>query len=405
MKALVYRRSVPLYLIGRTLSGVRPRSFFPWLAPVRLTEISSPKDGGGLVKLRSRLCGICGSDLNLLRGRESFLLEPYSSFPAVLGHETIAEVVSAPADSEWHTGDRVVVEPLLSCSQRGLPQCGFCAPGFYNLCENFAHAGRVASGPVMGYNSTFGGGMAQYLAASPERLIRVPDTVPDERAVLADSLASALQPVLDHFPEDGQSVIVFGAGILGQHIIRILRALGSRARLTIVARHSFQQKLAKNGGADMILASPNRAELGKAVGADLLRTTLGGGNLEGGADLVFDCVGSTHTFQESLLALRGRGTYVMVGTAATLGPIDFSSLWFRELKITGSSSYSSGEFKGRKVRTYQLAMDLLAGNYPADGLLTHIYPLSAFALAFKTAFNKSGYKSMKVAIDPRTDAD
>jgi threonine dehydrogenase-like Zn-dependent dehydrogenase len=49
-----------------------------------------------------------------------------------------------------------------------------------------------------------------------------------------------------------------------------------------------------------------------------------------------------------------------------------------------------------------MAMDLLAENYPCDGLLTHIYPLSAFARAFKTAFDKSGHKSVKVALDPRT---
>jgi threonine dehydrogenase-like Zn-dependent dehydrogenase len=229
----------------------------------------------------------------------------------------------------------------------------------------------------------------------------VPNTVPDEKAVLADSLASALQPVLDHFPEDGQTALIFGAGVLGQHIIRILRALGSRARLTVIARHRFQQDLAKLGGADIIMPSPDRAELGRAVGARLLPTTLGGGNLEGGADIVFDCVGSTHSFQESLLALRGRGTYVMVATAGSLGRIDFSSLWFRELRVTGTSSYSIGCFKGQRMRTYQMAMDLLAGDYPCDGLLTHTYPLNAFAQAFKTAFNKSAHKSVKVAIDLR----
>jgi threonine dehydrogenase-like Zn-dependent dehydrogenase len=367
-------------------------------------EVPFPKNERKWATLRNRLCGICGSDLGLLHGKESFLLEPYASFPAVLGHETVAEVESAPEESGWLTGDRVVVEPLLSCAERGLCSCTFCAQGFSNLCENFAEDGSVAPGPVIGYNSSFGGGMAQFMSASPARLIRVPDSVPDERAVLTDSLASALQPVLDHFPKDDQTVVIFGAGALGQHIIRILRALGSRARLTAIARHPFQQELAKLGGADMVLSTPSRAELGKAVGARFLPTTLGGGNLEGGADIVFDCVGSTHSFQEAILALRGRGTYVMVATAGTLGPMDFSSLWFRELRVTGSSAYGSGEYKGQRVRTYQMAMDLLASDYPCEGLLTHIYPLSAFAQAFKTAFDKSGYKSVKVAIDLRNIA-
>ncbi len=230
------------------------------------------------------------------------------------------------------------------------------------------------------------------MLASPRRLIRIPDSLTDDKAVLADSLASALQPILDHFPRDDQTVVVFGAGILGQHAIRILRALGSKARLAVVARYPFQQELARNGGADLVLGSPGRAELGKAVGAKFIPTTLGGGNLEGGADLVFDFVANRRSFQEALLALRARGEYVMVGTAGSIGRLDFSSLWFRELRVTGSSCYAFGNHEGQRVRTYQMAVDLLAKGYPTEGLLTHTYSLNAFAGAFKTAFNKSGYK-------------
>jgi erythritol/L-threitol dehydrogenase len=404
MKALVYRRSVPLYLLGRILGRIQPRRFFPRLAPFGLREIPVPRNQRDWVLLKNSLCGICGSDLGLLRGMESFLLEPYASFPAVLGHEIAAAVVAAPKDSQWNTGERVVVEPLLSCAERGMAPCRFCSQGSYNLCESFT-AGNLAAGPVIGYNRSLGGGMAEFMLAPPGRLIRIPDSLTDEKAVLADSLASALQPILDHFPRDDQTVVVFGAGILGQHAIRILRALGSRARLAAVARYPFQQELARNGGADLVLKSPNRGELGKAVGAKFIPTTLGGGNLEGGADLVFDFVASRRSFQEALIALRARGKYIMVGTAASIGPVDFSSLWFRELRVTGSVSYAFGNYEGQRVRTYQMAIDLLAKGYPTEGLLTHTCSLSEFARAFKTAFNKSGTKSVKVAIDLRKIAN
>ena len=108
------------------------------------------------------------------------------------------------------------------------------------------------------------------------------------------------------------------------------------------------------------MSSPSRTLLGAAVGARLVDTTLGGGNLEGGADLFFDCVGSTGSLQEGLLTLKGRGTYVMVGTAGTLGPVDFSSLWFRELKLTGSAMFAHGVCQGQTVRTYDKAVELLA---------------------------------------------
>ncbi len=145
MKALVYRRSVPLYLLGRILGRIQPRRFFPRLAPFGLREIPVPRNERGWVLVKNSLCGICGSDLGLLRGTESFLLEPYASFPAVMGHEIAAAIVAAPKDSQWNTGDRVVVEPLLSCAERGMPPCRFCSQGSYNLCES-STTGNLAAG-------------------------------------------------------------------------------------------------------------------------------------------------------------------------------------------------------------------------------------------------------------------
>ena len=131
-------------------------------------------------------------------------------------------------------------------------------------------------------------------------------------------------------------------------------------------------------------------------------TTLGGGNLEGGADLFFDCVGSKSSLQEGLLTLRGRGTYVMVGTAGALGPVDFSSLWFRELKLTGSAMYAHGVCQGQTVRTYEKAVELLArGDYPCRGLVSHLFPLADYRRAFQAAFDKRRHHSLKVVLDLR----
>jgi threonine dehydrogenase-like Zn-dependent dehydrogenase len=399
MKALVYHRSVIRYLLAKGLNRFWPRTFFAGVAPLKLQEIEFSPPGPDWVVLRPRLCGICGSDLRLLKGAESFLLEPYASMPAVLGHEVIAEVAEAPLGSEWRSGDRVVVEPVLPCAVRGVPPCRYCAQGAYNLCENFL-TGELAPGAVLGFTRGAGGGMAQMMAAHPSRLVRLPDNLPDEVAVLTDSVASALQPVLDNWPSDRQSVVVYGAGIIGQHLVRLLRALDSGARVTMVARYPFQAELARAGGADVVMSNPGRTQLGEAVGARLVPTTLGGGNLEGGADLFFDCVGSSGSLQEGLLALRGRGTYVLVATAGALGPVDFSSLWFRELKLTGSSMYAHSDFQGQKIRTYEKAVELLArGDYPSQGLISHRFRLTDYRRAFQTAFDKRRHQSLKVVLD------
>ena len=401
MKALVYSRSVCRYLLAKGLNRFWPRTFFARLAPLKLQEMEFSPPGPAWVVLRPRLCGICGSDLRLLKGAESFLLEPYASLPAVLGHEVVAEVAEAPPGSGWAAGDRVVVEPVLPCAVRGVPPCRACAAGAYNLCENFLE-GDLAPGVILGFTRGVGGGMAEMMAAHPSRLVRVPDNVPDEVAVLTDSLASALQPVLDNFPEDRHTVVIMGAGIIGQHLLRLLRALGSKARVVAVARYRFQEELALAGGADVIMSNPSRALLGEAVGARFVPTTLKGGNLEGGADLFFDCVGSKNSLQEGLLTLRSRGTYVLVGTAGVLGPVDLSSLWFRELRLTGSSTYAHGVCQGQTVRTYEKAVELLArGDYPSQGLVSHLFRLADYRRAFKAAFDKRRHQSLKVALDLR----
>ena len=403
MKALLYRRSVPRYLACALASKLAPRRFFSSLAPLSLEIVpfDLPK---GWVALTPRLCGLCGSDLGLLRGVESPLLEPYASLPFILGHEMVADLGQDVPELGLRAGARVVVEPGLPCAVRGVPDCPSCREGRYNRCERFLD-GDLPPGSFLGFTRRAGGAMAERTAAHPSRLLAVPDGLRDEDAVLTDSLASALQPVLDHFPKDGSTVLIYGAGIVGQHVLRCLRGLGSRSRILVAARHPVQVALAREGGADAAISPRSRNELAEAIGARYVPTTLGGGNIEGGVDVVFDCVGASRTFGDGLLALAAGGTYVMVGAGARLSDVDISSLWFRELTIAGSSGCATGpdpRRPGERVRTYALALELLAsGTYPTAGLLSHTFPLGQWRQAFGTAFDKRGTGSVKVALDLR----
>ena len=403
MLALHYRRSVPRYLASMLASKLAPRRFFPSVAPLALENIPFDPPKGWLA-LRPRLCGICGSDLGLLRGLESPLLEPYASLPFILGHELVAELEQDAPQLGLTAGTRVVVEPGLPCETRGLPPCPSCQAGRYNRCERFLD-GDLPPGSFLGFTRRAGGGMAERTAVHPSRLIAVPDGLCDEDAVLTDSLASALQSVLDHFPADGATVLIIGAGIVGQQVVRSLRGCGSQCRILVAARHPVQAVLAKAGGADMVLATRTRQELAAGIGARYLPTSLGGGNIEGGVDVVFDCVGSSRTFGDGLLALAAGGTYVMVGAGSRLTDVDISSLWFRELTIAGSSGCATGpdpRHPGQRVRTYALALELLAtGRIPTKGLLTHTFALTDWKQAFQTAFDKRTAMSVKVAFDMR----
>jgi len=400
MKALVYHYSIPRYLLSAFFSKIQRRRFHHLVTPLKYQDVDFKPVRPGWVTIKTLMCGICGSDLNLLKGSESMLLEPYASLPAVLGHEVLG-VVEDPAGTGLAKGQRVVIEPVLDCAVRELPPCPSCERGDYNLCENFLD-GALPPGSFLGFNAGASGGMAEMTAAHPSKVLPVPDCVSDEDAVLVDSMASVMQPILENFPEPGSTVVVWGAGVLGQHAVRCLRAMGFAGRLLCVARHGFQADLALEGGADEVLRSPDRKALAKACGGRFIPTAMGGGNVEGGADTVFDCVASTGTFRESLLALRARGRYVMIGTAGDLGKTDVSSLWFRQLTVTGTAGYSTAMWNGERVRTYQVCLDLLAsGGYPARGLLTGLYRLDEWKKAFQDSFDKRGSASMKAAFDMR----
>jgi threonine dehydrogenase-like Zn-dependent dehydrogenase len=401
MKALVYHRSIPRYLLSAFFSKLQRKRFHHLVTPLGLEEIPFEPARPGWVTIKTRLCGICGSDVNLLKGAESMLLEPYASLPMVIGHEVLGTVECAPEGSNLAHGQRVLIEPVLDCACRELPPCRFCAKGEYNLCENFLD-GALPPGSFLGFNSKASGGMAETCAAHPSKVLAVPDCLSDEDAVLTDSMASVMQPILENFPEPGDTAVVWGAGVLGQHAVRCLRAMGFSGRIVAVARHGFQADMAKSGGADTVLRSPSRQDLAKACGGRFVPTTMGGGNVEGGADVVYDCVASSGTIQESLLALRARGRYVMIGTAGEIGRADVSSLWFRQLQVTGSASYATVAWNGERVRTYQVCLDLLAsGAYPTQGLLTGLFRIEDWKRAFQSTFDKAGSGSMKAAFDFR----
>lgn len=190
MKALVFRYSLPRLAATRVIGVLSTRSYLaPW-SSFRLEEVDAPRlPADDWVILRTRLAGICGSDAKqvFLRGDRDNPLTALVSFPQVLGHEAVAIVErTGPDVRALQPGQRVVVNPWLSCGPRGLEDaCDACADGDYQLCRRFTegalppsiHLGNCAASP---------GAFAPFFAAHESQCIPVPDGVSDEQAVLAD---------------------------------------------------------------------------------------------------------------------------------------------------------------------------------------------------------------------------
>ena len=209
----------------------------------------------GWARVRPSLSGICGSDLGVITGSTSLYFAALASMPYVPGHELVGTLLDDCEDLP--KGTRVVLEPVLACAARGLAPCDQCADGRTNLCDRIT-VGHVAPGLQTGFCSDTGGGWGEEMMAHRSQLHPVPDSLSDERAVLVEPLACAVQLARRAEVPAGGHVLVSGAGAVGLFATLALRELTPAGRITVVAKHSRQRELARLFGATDV-AVPDEA--------------------------------------------------------------------------------------------------------------------------------------------------
>src|SRR5262249_11561902 len=176
-------------------------------SPVGLRDVPDPVPlHDDWVITRPRLTGICGSDskqilLDFGEGDTDNAMAAFCSFPQVMGHEVVADVVALGAAARGlEIGQRVVLNPWLSCGPRGIePLCPACESGDYSLCWSFTD-GDIKPGIHTGVSADVTGGYAELMPAHHSMLFAVPDSVPDELAVFADPFSVSLHAITRHPP-------------------------------------------------------------------------------------------------------------------------------------------------------------------------------------------------------------
>ena len=391
----------------KLVGGRLPRltgGWMPWLA---LRDYPIPElRGPNWVRLRPQLAGICGSDLALLTGRASPILSPFASFPAILGHEVVAIVEEAGSGAGIRAGERVVVDPVISCFVRGLDPCPACLGGAQALCLHAAE-GDLSPGMLIGYCHDLPGGWSTSMLAHASQLHRVPHAVSDESAVLAEPLACGLHAVLAAPPDAKQRVLVVGGGTIGLGVVMALRQVQSDADITAVVRHPIQARLAERLGATRVVVDrrgdgPQRAAV-EVAGAIRHRPIVGASVYTGGFGLVYDCIGSGASIDSSLRATAARGRMVVLGTAGELQRLDLTLAWARELRIIGSYVYGRENSLPGAPHTIDHLLSWLAeaDAPPVAELVTHRFELERWRVALAAALGKGRHASVKVAFDQR----
>jgi len=395
--------------------GVATNHLLAGLARTPMRLVDDMPDPGFLlpdwVVTRPRLTGICGSD-----AKQVFMdwgevrtpdnpMKAFFSLPQVLGHEVVADVVALGPEAEGlEVGDRVVLNPWLSCGPRGVqPPCPACERGDFSLCASFS-VGPIAPGIHTGTSKDASGGYAQLMPAHDSMLFKVPAGVPDELAVFADPFAVMLHAITRHPPPPDGKVVVYGAGALGTCATAILRALYPDVAVLVVARFDAQAELARKLGATVIGHEPALAVVERAV-------EWSGGVLQpsdglpmaypGGIDVVYDTVGKQETFEVGTRVLRARGTHVKAGVH---GPTfwEDTPLYFKEISLVGSNAFGFEDVDGVRKHGIEHYLDLTAaGRVDLTGMLTHTFALDDWRDAFTALATQDASGAIKVAFDFR----
>jgi threonine dehydrogenase-like Zn-dependent dehydrogenase len=366
------------------------------------------------VVTRPLLTGICGSDskqilLDFGEGDADSAMSGLCSFPQVMGHEVVAEVVELGPEAEGlDIGQRVVLNPWLSCRPRGIePLCPACQDGDYSLCWSFA-SGDISTGLHTGVSSDATGGYAELMPAHPSMLFPVPASIPNEQAIFADPFAVSLHSVTRHPPPAGGKALVWGAGALGSCAIAILRALYPDVEVAVVARFDAQADFVAKLGAHHVVRLGPREELLEELAAwsgGVLRPTMEGlPGLPmchpGFVDVAYDTVGKPETFEIEVRVLKARGTLVKSGVHAP-GRWEWSPLYFKEISWVGSNAFGVEAVEGVRQHGIEHYLDLIAaGRIDLTGMLTHVFGLSQWQEAFLTIADQEQTGAIKVAIDP-----
>jgi threonine dehydrogenase-like Zn-dependent dehydrogenase len=187
---------------------------------------------------------------------------------------------------------------------------------------------------------------------------------------------------------------------MGLLMVAALKAIAPEAHITALARHPFQARHAERLGAGrtVLARGDYLGELAESAGTRLLKPILGRPIGVGGFDAVYVCISSTRGVEDAMRFSRAGGTIVLLGNASTLGGLDWTPLWLKELTIRGTLAYGGHSHAGASTHAFTEAAAMIAdGRAPIASLLTHEYPLADYQTALHTARAKGTGESVKVA--------
>jgi L-iditol 2-dehydrogenase len=193
------------------------------------------------------------------------------------------------------------------------------------------------------------------------------------------------------------TLLVIGCGSIGLLAIHAYRMAGGKGCVLAAARYGHQAEMAGKLGANATFLGRGSKALYQWVlshapgreSAGIYQPEIGKPVLLGGIDAVLDCVGSGVSIDDSMRLTRPRGTLVLIGMPGIPKNIDWTSAWYKELRIQGAYAYGWEAIPGRgQVKTMQLALEYLGNGHGAlKPLISRKFPLRDYRAALEDAFH------------------
>jgi 2-desacetyl-2-hydroxyethyl bacteriochlorophyllide A dehydrogenase len=315
---------------------------------VSVKQVDDPTPAPDQALIKVEACGICGTDIHVIRGE----FAP-TRYPIIPGHEFCGEVVAIGGEvRNLRVGDFVAVDPSLfdgSCRQ--------CRMGRFNLCENW---NAIGVGSV-------NGACAELVAVPAVNAFRLPADMPRNWGALVEPLSCAVHGLDQIGIRAADDYLIYGAGTMGLLLGQLVKDSGAE-RLDIVDTNPKRHALAKRLAADRVGVSA--AELEKPEGWDV----------------VIDATGAVPAIEDGIRRVARGGTFLMFGVAnadakATISPF---RVYNDEIRIIGSMAV---------LHSFERALALLAkGVIDSAAMITDRFTLDDYSKAIDAFLSGSGLK-------------
>jgi L-iditol 2-dehydrogenase len=334
---------------------------------IRVEEVKNPVCSNDEILVKVDACAVCGSDMKAAASG-NVRIKP----PRIMGHEFTGIIVQKGEKiTGYSIGDRVVMATSISCGE-----CYYCRRGYRNLCVDLL---------PMGFS--YDGGMAEYTviparAISNGHLITVPTSVSAEIAALAEPVSCAVNAVEQCRIQQGDTVLVIGAGPMGILNACIARAFGA-SKIIFAELNNKRLQQCEQFHFDR-LVNPAEEDLKQVVMDET----------EGyGADVVIVAAPAAAPQEQAPDLVRKQGSVMLFASlpvGKSLLNVDSRLIHYKELRVLGSSD-STPEHVKKAVEI------LSSGTFPADKIVTHRLPLDDIEKAFELMQNG---ESLRVVLIP-----